>query len=292
MAENKPVQSPERLALIKKAEELERQGIFDKDVNDDPPSKVILPGTVDYTQKKLKTRIAARFAFNKARQFLNKNLIKTGALKVKAILGAEKFDALNSGAVITCNHFSPLDSFMTQLAYEAAKETKKKRKFFRVIREGNYTSFPGFYGYLMRNCNTLPLSSNPETMREFMEAVDEILKRGDLVLVYPEQSLWPNYRKPKPLKRGAFSFAAKARVPILPIFITMEDGENYDSEGFKEQIYTIHIFDPIYPEEGKNPAQNAALMMQKNYELWKGCYEKTYGIPLTYLCDENKKDVE
>jgi 1-acyl-sn-glycerol-3-phosphate acyltransferase len=144
----------------------------------------------------------------------------------------------------------------------------------------------------MRNCNTLPLSSNPETMREFMEAVDEILKRGDLVLVYPEQSLWPNYRKPKPLKRGAFSFAAKAGVPILPIFITMEDGENYDSEGFKEQIYTIHIFDPIYPEEGKSPAQNAALMMQKNYELWKGCYEKTYGIPLTYLCDENKKDVE
>ena len=71
-----------------------------------------------------------------------------------------------------------------------------------------------------------------------------------------------------------------------------EDGENYDSEGFKEQIYTIHIFDPIYPEEGKSPAQNAALMMQKNYELWKGCYEKTYGIPLTYLCDENKKDVE
>jgi hypothetical protein len=127
MAENKPVQSPERFALIKKAEDLERQGIFDKDVNDDPPSKVILPGTVDYTQKKLKTRIAARFAFNKARQFLNKNLIKTGALKVKAILGAEKFDALNSGAVITCNHFSPMDSFLTQLAYESAKETMKKR---------------------------------------------------------------------------------------------------------------------------------------------------------------------
>ena len=37
---------------------------------------------------------------------------------------------------------------------------------YRVIREGNYTGFPGFYGVLMRHCNTLPLSSNFKTMED------------------------------------------------------------------------------------------------------------------------------
>ena len=46
----------------------------------------------------------------------------------------------------------------------------------------------------------LPLSSNKRTMVEFMKAVDTILQRGDYILIYPEQSMWWNYKKPKPLK--------------------------------------------------------------------------------------------
>ena len=79
-----------------------------------------------------------------------------------------------------------------QMAYEKAEQPK--RRFYRVIREGNYTSFPGFYGFLMRNCNTLPLSSNIITMKKFMLAVDELLKEGHFVLVYPEQSMWKGPR--------------------------------------------------------------------------------------------------
>ena len=50
------------------------------------------------------------------------------------------------------------------------------------------------------------------------------------ILIYPEQSMWYNYRKPKPLKVGAFSFAVKNNVPVLPIFITCEDTENFDRQ--------------------------------------------------------------
>ena len=71
------------------------------------------------------------------------------------------------GAVITCNHFHPMDSFIMQKVFDASKHPKR---MYRVIREGNYTSFPGFYGFLMRNCNTLPLSSNMQTMKKFLRA--------------------------------------------------------------------------------------------------------------------------
>lgn len=142
---------------------------------------------------------------------------------IKEIQGLENFKNLDSGAIITCNHFNAFDSFAIQVAYEAAQQ--KNRRFYRVIREGNYTSFPGFYGFLMKHCNTLPLSSNHKTMHNFMKATDKLLRDGHFVLVYPEQSMWWNYRKPKPLKKGAYLFAVKSNVPVLPCFITMEDSD-------------------------------------------------------------------
>ena len=182
--------------------------------------------------------------------------------------------------MITCNHFNAFDSFAIQIAYEAAEQ--KKRKFYRVIREGNYTSFPGFYGFLMRHCNTLPLSSDPRTLMKFNEATGRHLKNGHFVLVYPEQSMWWNYRKPKPLKSGAYLFAVKNNVPVLPCFITMKDSDVMGEDGYYVQEYTIHIGAPIYPEEGGSRKARIEKMMEKNAEVWKEIYEQEYQIPLTY----------
>lgn len=275
---------PERLAVLARIDELERKGIFDQDVEEDPPGETILPGTVDYKQSKLSTKIKAKFAFSSARKYLNK-ITKDGTLRVKKIHGIEHLNNLTTGAVITCNHFSPLDSFAMQVAYEAST-CHKKRKLFRVIREGNYTSFPGFYGMLMRNCNTLPLSSNMAAMKEFMDGVEYQLRKGNLVLVYPEQSLWWNYRKPKPLKRGAFTFAAKAGVPVIPIFIAQEDSSDIGPDGFPIQEMTIFVLDPIYPNTEQHPITASKDMMEANYAAWKKTYEDFYGVKLEYLCGD------
>lgn len=184
---------------------------------------------------------------------------------------------------MTCNHFNAFDSFAIELAYEAAEH--KNRKFYRVIREGNYTSFPGFYGFLMRNCYTLPLSSNRQTMKKFMNATDTLLKDGNFVLVYPEQSMWWNYRKPKPLKKGAYTFAARNEVPVLPCFITMRDSDILGDDGFFVQEYTVHIGRPIYPDTSLPRGKQAERMMAENYEIWKNIYEKEYDIPLYYTTD-------
>ncbi len=280
-------QDPERLAVLARIDELERKGIFDQDVEEDPPGETILPGTVDYTQSRLSTRIKAKIAFSSARKYLNK-ILEDGTLRIKDVIGIEHLDSLTTGAVITCNHFNALDSFAMQVAYERST-CHKKRKLFRVIREGNYTSFPGFYGMLMRNCNTLPLSSNMATMKEFMDAVELHLKRGHLVLVYPEQSMWWNYRKPKPLKRGAFIFAAKAKVPVVPIFICQEDSDDIGPDGFPIQIMTINVLEPIFPNTNVHPIIASQSLMEKNYAAWKKVYESFYNTKLTYLCGDITK---
>lgn len=96
--------------------------------------------------------------------------------------------------------------------------------------------------------------------------------------------MWWNYRKPKPLKSGAFKFAVRSNVPVLPCFITMQDSDIVDESGFNVQEYTIHIGEPIYPNPTLNRRLAAEEMSNKNYELWKKIYEETYKEPLTYTC--------
>lgn len=278
-----------RQEILIKREEFEKAGRFDEDLEQDPPGRMLMPNEVDYLRNNMTNRLTTKYAFRIARWFMG-ILIRKKQLVVKEVRGKENFKSLKGGAVITCNHFNAMDSFAMQIAYETGAPrtiTYNRKKLFRVIREGNYTSFPGFFGFLMRNCNTLPLSSNKDTMKKFMKAVDKILQKGHYILVYPEQSLWWNYRKPKPVKKGAYTFAAKNNVPVLPMFITMEDTEVAGEGGFPVQAYTIHILKPIYPNPQLSTGANVEMMMRENAKAWKAVYEETYGIPLEYSCDDS-----
>lgn len=271
-------QNAERVEILSKISALEKNGKFDVDVENDPPCKP-LPDNVDYTRKKFFNKLKAKYAFSAARKFMH-TLIQNGQMTISGIIGAENLEQINGGAIITLNHFNAYDSFAAQLVYECCDT--KKHKFYRVIREGNYTSFGGFYGYLMRNCNTLPLSSDTVKMRKFYSATKEILNDNGFILIYAEQSMWWNYRKPKPLKKGAFSIAAINNVPIVPCFITMRDGDITDENGFPVQEYTIHVCKPVYPKSELTCGQNAVYMKAENERVWKEIYEKFYGIPLRY----------
>ena len=280
---NKTVRARDRVEVLQKIEEYERKGIFDLDVEQDPPGRVLMPDEIDYLKDGPAEKLKTDMAFQAARKFV-KDLIRDKKLIIKEIRGIEHFQNLNSGAVITCNHFNAFDSFAIQMAYDAAKQPK--RKFYRVIREGNYTSFTGFYGMLMRNCNTLPLSSNFKTMKKFMIAVDQLLSAGHFILVYPEQSMWWNYRKPKPLKAGAFQLASRNNVPVLPCFITMKDTDIMGEDGFFVQEYTVHISAPIYPDETLGKRERVEKMMEDHSEIWKNIYETEYCIPLSYTTEK------
>ena len=278
--------SENKLALLAHIEELEREGRFSEDAEENPPAPVLMPEDINYLPRSIKSKTQTKYAFKVARWFVNM-LIKKKQLIIKEYKGIENLEKVADGAVITCNHFNAFDSFAIQLAFEQGK--LKKKKMYRVIREGNYTGFPGFYGVLMRHCNTLPLSSNFKTMEKFIAAVDRVLEKNQFVLVYPEQGMWWNYRKPRPLQKGAFTFAARNNKPVLPVFITMEDSDVLDDDGFYVQEYTVQFCEPIYPDPNKKRAQNACEMRDKNYEAWKSVYEQTYGEKLTYSCDEEQQ---
>ena len=241
-----------------------------------------MPEDIDYLRVKYKNKIKRSVANKIGEKFLDE-LIKNKNLIIKETTGMENLNCLTStGAILTCNHFNPFDCFAVEQTFRESNLKQGKKRLYKVIREGNYTNYPGLYGFFFKNCDTLPLSSVNETMKMFINSVDTILKKGDYILIYPEQSLWWNYRKPKPLKDGAFNLAARNNVPVVPLFITMRESDKIGEDGFPVMEYYIHIEKPIFPDENISHKENIKLMKKRNFEVWKNIYEEFYEIPLEY----------
>lgn len=285
---NSVIESQSREEVYERIRDLEKNGIFDLDVEQDPPTIPLTPENVDYLREKGLNRIKNVLANRMGEKYL-KDLIKNKKLIIKDIKGLENLENVKTGAMITCNHFNPNDFLTIEQVFRKTSQIKTK-KLYKVIREGNYTNFPGFPGFLFRNGDTLPLSANTSTMIEFMKAVDTILQRGDFILIYPEQSMWWNYRKPKPLKIGAYKLAAKNNVPVIPIFITMEDSDIIGDDGEPVQEYTVNIAKPIYPDENLSIKENTEKMREENAKVWKEIYEDFYKIPLEYTTIKEDKE--
>ena len=280
MSEQTIEKSKDRLDILEKIEKLELEGKFDVDAENDPPTIVLTPENVDYLKEKstskLKTKLANRIAENFVNELLRKN-----KLIIKEVIGIENLEKVKTGGIITCNHFNPFDSFTVEMVFRNT-ENGQNKKLYKIIREGNYTNFPGFYGFLFRNCYTLPLSSNKKTMENLLKAIKKILENKDFILIYPEQSMWWNYKKPKPLKEGAFKFAVKNNVPIIPIFITMEESDIIGEDGFPIMEYYVHIEKPIYKNKELTDKENIEQMKKENFNVWKRIYEEFYDTPLEY----------
>ncbi len=270
--------SEQRLKILEKIAELEKNELWDQDVEDDPETIELLPNKVDYLNKKLSSKIKTYFA-NLAGQAFFEKMIKNRQFIIDRVNGIENFAKVKSGAIITCNHFNPCDNYAV---WRVLRPYMNGRMLYKVIREGNYTNPPKPFGQFMKHCNTLPLSSNTETMKKFIKSVDVLLKRGENILIYPEQAMWWNYRKPRPLKDGAFWFAVNSNVPVVPVFITMEDSDVMDGDGFPVQKYILNILPAIYPNPDFSKKQNIEFMKKSNYDSWVKTYEDFYNTKLTY----------
>ncbi len=270
--------SAHKTELLRRIAELEEKELWHLDVEDDPETYPLMPDGIDYLNQKWASKIKTKIANFFGARFFDK-MIADKRLIIKEVRGIENFTAVKGGRIVTCNHFSVGDNYAV---WVALRDHMNGRLLYKVIREGNYTNPPKPFGLFMRHCNTLPLSSQSSTMIKFMRAVAELLRRGETILIYPEQGMWWNYRKPRPMQDGAFSLAVRNRAPVVPIFITMEDTDIPDGDGFFVQAYTLHILPAIYPDEARPRAEAKRMMQEQNYAAWVRVYEEFYGKPLVY----------
>jgi len=198
-------------------------------------------------------------------------------IEIKGIENLDRLD-LTRGAIITCNHFNPLDSFNVRKLVE--KELG--HKLYIVIQDTNL-AMKGNFGFLMNNLDVLPLSKSPQyIIRRFKPKMRKILDKGGIILIYPEEEMWFNYRKPRPPKRGAFQFAIEMDVPVIPCFVEIRDLKTMDNEEFHEVKQIVHVLKPIFPSSDKGLRTGSREMAEKDYEQKIRAYEKAYHKKLNY----------
>lgn len=266
----------ERLAVIdnislalEEGDSFKKVELFDPVITDEDVKRVIVP--FDTTRKKLKNKLLSFIARKIAERETRKRNEKT------VMIGIENALSVDGGAIITSNHFNFMDNTLIRLL---ADSCGKSKAFNIVVQESNIF-MKGFFGFLMRNCNTLPVSRSASYMAKNLKpAIFELLSKKHFILIYPEQEMWYNYKKPRALRDGAYYYAAEFNVPIIPCFAEMRELTEIDELGFYELRHVLHIMPPIYPDLSLPKRERSLKMKEEDARLKRECYERVYGIPL------------
>lgn len=211
--------------------------------------------TYDIEKKKLKSKINRLFA----NIIVNKKTKEIGKfIKIEGLEHALKLKG--KSFIITANHFSPYDSLIVRYL---TNKLGYKNKLNIVINESNLF-MPGKLGKLVKSIDVLPYANDLEYLgKVFNPTLPNLVKKNRVILIYPEQEMWLDYPYVRPLMPGAYHYATKLDIPILPIFVTWQK----DDEG--ATIYTINIGEPLLPNKTLSLFDNKAILSQKDNEFKK-----------------------
>lgn len=266
-----------RKEVMNEIEKSEREGVFDNHI-DPIPKELIVPVTEDYNYTFDRTFFEKiKFAFEKALLVKPFTLYQNWFKLKTSYIGRENLKGLG-GAVLTCNHVTKFDCL-------AVKHGARRHRTF--VLAAPFNNMKGLLGELMRAGDMLPLNTTVHGNMKFNNTIKNILiKKKKFLLVYPEASMWWNYKKPRPYKDGAFNIAVKYNVPVVPQFITFKQSNKFDEEGINIPKLTLHISKPIYPKDNLSRKENVLYLKNMAFNACKEIYEKTYNIPLSYTFDE------
>lgn len=259
-----------RKEVLKRIEVCEKERKFDEHVDPiDYNNYIPIDDNYKYQKKgfkeNLKNLLLSIFIVKPFTKKVNKDF-KT------EVVGFDNLKGIKS-AIITCNHVNKFDCLVV-------KKAVGKKKLF--VTAGYFNNQKGRFGDYMRAGGMIPIPDSHKYMRDFDEIINKKLKKN-YVLFYPEQSMWWNYKKIRPFKNGAFHYAVKNKVPVIPMFITFKDLNENDSEGLKLQKFYIHILKPIHMKDNLNFHENIDYLKETAYEGCVKIYEEFYNKKMEYI---------
>jgi len=190
------------------------------------------------------------------------------------VRGKKNLKGLKGGIIVT-NHVHYFDSLMVE-------GLAPYRKIFHT--GAGFNSKRGIRGELLKLLGYMPLNGTFSAQKNFNKRLENILKKGGYVQFYPEHAFWLRYKKPRPYMDGAFKYAAKFSVPVIPTFITFESTPLRRFFHMKERA-VLNVLPPIYPDENLTLRDNASRLSSRAHEAAIECYRRVYGEYLEYETD-------
>jgi len=120
--------------------------------------------------------------------------------------------------------------------------------------------------------------------RAFDGMVERLLKKKLFLHFYPEEAMWTNWRQSRPFKRGAFLYASKNNVPVVPIIYCFRGKRG--SRGL-----TVQICKPIYPQENVSIKENSLYLQNEAQKVYDETIINFYGYNKeTYSMNEYQQE--
>ena len=170
-------------------------------------------------------------------------------------IGKEKLKPYkNEGYFVYANHTQVFaDVFIPSLPIYP------KRNHFIVNPENVSMKF---LGNIFQMLGAIPIPSNKEAMKNFLETIEKRIKKGYSITIYPEAHIWPYYTKIRPFKSVSFKYPVKLGTPT---FCMTNTYQSYGKNNDKVKIVS-YIDGPFFPDESLSKKEQQENLRNKVYE--------------------------
>lgn len=184
------------------------------------------------------------------------------------IEGRENLDKVGDEYIAVANHINMIDCAMVTLSIFP------RIPYFLTLQAN--LEIP-FIKYLVMLFRGIPIPRNKFGKEKMINTIDDLLQKGEVVGIYPEGELIPYYEGIREFKNGAFNFAVKNQVPILPIVFTYREPEGIIKLIKKKPFITLTILEPEFPKPERTMANVVELKnrVQRKMRL-EGRMKKLY----------------
>ncbi len=166
--------------------------------------------------------------------------------------------ALKKGAITISNHVFMWDYLCVQ------KAIRPHISYFPAWKKNFESGFQPF----MRILGGMPIPEGDiHAMMKFKKDMDQVVKTGKWLHVFPEGSLWYFYPDVRPFKLAAFQYAVKYEKPLIPISMSFRPRRGIQRLFGKGPCVDLHVGEPLYAEPSLPPRAAAEDLRARAYRV-------------------------
>lgn len=151
------------------------------------------------------------------------------------VMGRKNLKGIKGGFFIYSNHTQPVgDVFIPALCV-------LPKRIYTVVSTANYGI--RIIGKLLSFLGALPIVDSLHGIKELTKAMEQRLKKGHPIVIFPEAHVWEYYTGIRPFAETSFKFPVKFDKPAFAITVTYKK-----SRFFKKPIMEVFLDGPFYPQ--------------------------------------------
>ena len=261
-----------KIDLAARQRELEARGAYDVDMNEQHRTfdAQAIDGGYEYLSRTPIERVRRAVVLSVVRvvgpllTWFGQGAYTVGRKNLRALRG--------QGAISVCNHAHTLDTLLVKNALGP----------FRVYHTGSYYLLKrGELGRIFKSGGFLPVGTTVSDIKNLQLAVGVLMEKHKIVNFYPEHALWPRYEKLRPFKPGAFRYAVKFGVPVLPLFIEFRQTRLRKFLHLKKKV-VLHILPAVYPPQAGSERARTQALSDEVFRCMKEYGAALYGHPVAW----------